>query len=636
MRKFFVLLLSVLLISIQPKAAEVKFAFSEIPDSLLLNAKAVIRNYSIDFEIKDLSHTTESITKAITIIDRSADEHALGVFSYSKEIEISDIEARFYDKNGLQFKKIGRSDFKDMSYDTYGTLFSDSRYLAYKPLAANYPYTVEYIVKYKFKNSYSYPSWYPLYKPDISIQYSSLNVIFPVGYNLRVKEVNIPHSSIENISDKKSKLFWEVKNLKAEEYEVFSPVNSTNMPYILLGPSEFKYDSYSGKMDSWNNFGRFFTLLNEGKTRFNSETNIKIRSIVKNCSNDLEKAKVLYSNLQNRTRYVNISIGIGGIQTFPAQTVEEYGYGDCKGLSNLMKAMLEAVGIKSFHAYVKAGTNRYFFINDFISHQFNHNILCVPIANDTIWLECTSQTQPFGYLGDFTDNRYALVITDEGGKLLKTKEYSHDMNQVCRGGSVVLNTDGSASAKILTCYKGLEYSDILDQIHSDYKTQKDYLYNHQLVIPDFKIDSFSYKDYPDIDPIGEEYLKLNLINYASISGNRMFVTLNLMDRSGYIPPKDDDRKNPIAIYSDYIHTDSIYYKLPDGYKIEFIPGNSSIESDFASVRYSYKVDSDQVLYVRKYEIFKKEHPKEKYNDLVSFYKSLKKADNQKLVLVKEN
>jgi len=44
-------------------------------------------------------------------------------------------------------------------------------------------------------------------------------------------------------------------------------------------------------------------------------------------------------------------------------------------------------------------------------------ILYVPIANQDIWLECTSQKRPFAEIGSFTDDRDALIITPKEVKL---------------------------------------------------------------------------------------------------------------------------------------------------------------------------------------------------------------------------
>jgi transglutaminase-like putative cysteine protease len=632
-----ILLLFVLVFTIaNTNASEIKYRYNDIPDSLLNNVKAVIRNYSATFNVINLDNISYSISEATTILTKEADKFAVGYFPYSPENDIQKIEVCFYDKEGKLFEKASRKDFTDKCYDSYGTLFSDSRYLIYKPLVTQYPYTVEYKITYKQKYTYSFPDLEPMYSSGLSIEYSSLKIVVPKDYNIQIKEYALPQkhtfSSEPNGTDI---YFWEIKNMPADEYEEFAPDISTYRPYIVTAPSSFKYEDYSGDFSSWKNYGDFLYTLYKDRDILPIETILKIKELTKDAKTDLEKAQIIYEFVQNNTRYVNISEGIGGIQPFPAEVVDKNGYGDCKGLANYTKALLKQVDIQSYCCTVKGGDTEYEYDTSLICHQSNHIILFIPFENDTIWLDCTSQINPFGYLGKFTDNRYALVISKEGGKLLKTKEYKHTSNLVNRIAEITINVNGSAQANIRTSYSGLEYDDILGLLHEDYKTQKDYLYNKKIEIPDFKIDSFYYKDYPDINPKGEEYLYLKLTNYASLSGNRMFIVFNLMNRFDDIPQKDDNRKNPIAIYNDYIHTDSLIYTIPEGYHIELLPENTSILSDFGTVKYSFRHEGNKVVYTRAIDIKRNEFQKEKYNDFIAFCKNIKKSDNQKLILTKD-
>ena len=59
---------------------------------------------------------------------------------------------------------------------------------------------------------------------------------------------------------------------------------------------------------------------------------------------------------------------------------------------------------------------------DFPYNSFNHEILCVPFKTDTAWLDCTDNYQPFGTLDISTENRNALLITEDGGKLVNTPQ----------------------------------------------------------------------------------------------------------------------------------------------------------------------------------------------------------------------
>jgi hypothetical protein len=69
----------------------------------------------------------------------------------------------------------------------------------------------------------------------------------------------------------------------------------------------------------------------------------------------------------------------------------------------------------------------------------------VPFEKDTVWLECTSQYQPFGFLGDFTDDRDVLLITDESGKIAHTKIYKTEDNTQNRKIEAQIDSAGNAA-----------------------------------------------------------------------------------------------------------------------------------------------------------------------------------------------
>lgn len=60
------------------------------------------------------------------------------------------------------------------------------------------------------------------------------------------------------------------------------------------------------------------------------------------------------------------------------------GFGDCKGLTNYMKAMLKAVGINSYFTIIHLGGQKSFNRAYPSPSQANHVILTVPVSGDTI------------------------------------------------------------------------------------------------------------------------------------------------------------------------------------------------------------------------------------------------------------
>jgi hypothetical protein len=104
------------------------------------------------------------------------------------------------------------------------------------------------------------------------------------------------------------------------------------------------------------------------------------------------KAKLIYDYVQQKSRYVSIQVGIGGWKPMDASDVDRLGYGDCKGLTNYTKAF-EAVCLPTTQFYMGIATRKILNLTCVYareSYDFSDSLW-----GDYIWLECTSQDDPF-------------------------------------------------------------------------------------------------------------------------------------------------------------------------------------------------------------------------------------------------
>jgi len=265
--------------------------------------------------------------------------------------------------------------------------------------------------------------------------------------------------------------------------------------------------------------------------------------------------------------------------------------------------------------------------------RFNHVFLCVPLENDTLWLECTSQTNPCGYLGEFTDDRDVLVIKEDGGHLVHTKVYTADENIKSTKAIVNLDPDGRGEVSIYRKYEGLYYDEIEPVLRSDDADKKKLIYE-SMGIPDFKINSFKHEVEKKRIPVVKETINLSLGNYATIMGSNMFLTLNLLNKSESLPKRADDRKSDIFIPRAYTDIDTIVYNLPEGYGWS---GNSDkIENTSEYGSYSSEIipGTNQVIYIRKFVLNKGLYPKSDYPKLYEFSEKIAVADQKKITLKK--
>ncbi len=99
-------------------------------------------------------------------------------------------------------------------------------------------------------------------------------------------------------------------------------------------------------------------------------------------------------------------------------------------------------------------------VAEFPEFQSNHVICCVPLQKDTIWLECTSESLPAGYLSGFTANRWCILIDENGGKLVHTPKYGYNDNLQVRKINGTINGEGNLDASVETMYRAMQQDEL--------------------------------------------------------------------------------------------------------------------------------------------------------------------------------
>jgi hypothetical protein len=152
-------------------------------------------------------------------------------------------------------------------------------------------------------------------------------------------------------------------------------------------------------------------------------------------------------------------------------------------------------------------------------------------------------------------------------------------------------------------------------------------------IPSFDVKSFKFENRKDKIPSAIVSLDLSLRKLASVSGKRLMLTPNLMNRNTYIPEKLESRKTDIVEGFGYIDSDSIRYHIPDEIYPEVLPQPVKLSSRFGEYESSYTLDQGLVVYTRRLKINKGRYPANTYQEFIDFYKSISRADNAKLVFL---
>lgn len=618
-------------------AAQTKYPASTIPPALLKDAHVVKRAEEINFEVVDLGEAVYKRKVALTILDEAGQRYASLVVGYDRLRKITDIEGALYDAAGNQLKKVKGKEINDYSAVDGISLYDDARVKVHDFKYRTYPYTVEYAVEVAYNNTYSFPDFVPQSFEHLSVEKSSYTFVAPAAYRLRYKPFNYKGAPAEITEKEKKVMKWEVSNVAAITRPIASPPWHELTPTVFFAPSEFQMEGYKGNASTWQEYGKFNLLLNSDRDKLPADLLQKAKAIAESTTDTKEKIRKLYEFMQQHTRYISIQLGIGGLQPFDASYVAQKGYGDCKALSNYMYSLLKAVGIKSYYTVVQAGetADDQYLMEDFPSHQSNHVVLFVPLAKDTMWLECTNQNMPAGYMGGFTGNRKALAIAEDGGRLIATPRYGIEENVQLRKITGTIDAEGNLVAAVNTRYRAMQQDDVFGVMNALSKEKVKERLNEELSFASYDVGNFSYNAKKDVLPEVEEQLNLTVSNYATVSGRRFFVVPNLMSRNGSKSFNADERTCDFVFGYAYRDIDSVEVDIPADYQVEAMPQPVNLKTAYGNYQFEAKVDGAKIRYYRKMERFSGRYPAKEATPLAKFYEDVYKADRSRIVLVKK-
>ncbi|MEQ6123192.1 DUF3857 domain-containing protein [Pseudotenacibaculum sp. MALMAid0570] len=625
-----------LLVSSSLFSQESNLMASTIPAELKENANSVLRTETMNVSVLAINKMNVKVKQVITILNKIGhDQHYDTSVGYDNDRKIKKLKLTIYNASGIEIKRVSKNKFIDISAVDGGTLYSDSRVKYYDYIPISFPYT--FVLEYEFESSSTgfIPKWFPVKSYNLSVENSNYRFSNNIGLKIRTKENQFKGNEIvKNISS--NSVHFNLKNFKAVKYESMSVSFESIMPNLLVGLNEFSLKNIKGKANNWEEFGKWrYDYLLNGKDKVSEEIRAKIIKMVEGVESDIEKAKIIYQYVQNKTRYISVQEGIGGWKPIAANQVDKVGYGDCKGLTNYTKALLDAVNVVSHYSIVWAGSTEKSVEKDFFSMQGNHVILNIPNQGEDIWLECTSQVMPFGFLGDFTDNRDVLVVTPEGGIIKRTPAYLDEHNLQTTKATVTFDPKGNLSAELIRKSEGIQYDSSFfledksktEQIEH-YKSNV-WGYNNNLEVNSIKLTN-------DRDSIQfTEELNLVANNYASVNNDEFIFRINAFNKNSFVPKRYRNRKLPLKVTRGYKDVDEYTIKLPEGYSVVVLPNAIDVTTKFGTYKMSVEKQDDATLLYKKELLVKHGlYPKEEYDAYRKFRRKVARYDNLKIALKK--
>jgi len=606
---------------------------SAIPEPLKKNANLVIRKDLTTLQINSVDEIRYQYQKVRTVMNKDGKDQATPVIAYQKGDQISDVKVTIYDEAGKKIKSYSKSDFGDFANTPDGIFYSDDRFMSLPYTPTQYPYTIEFSYQLKDQNTVFIPDFVPFSTTNTSVESKELRVINNSGIELKTKTYpsKYNYAAVAESGSSTDKVY-SFKDVPAVDGTFLMPQPDKILPKVSFALTRFNLMGKQGSISSWKDFGTwYYNSILQPVSTITPAVKAEVAALHLQGTTE-EKVKKLYQYMQSKTRYIAVALGIGGWQPMQPEEVSKKGYGDCKGLTNYMKVLLDEAGIPSYYCVINSGDSQLTFDPEFPKMGGNHAILMVPTEKGSIWLENTSQMMAFNHLSTSTTDRNVLSIDKNGIELISTPVYSPEQNNEKQVLKIRINEDNSITGEGQFSYTGNQYDYNVAFTGLSPKERNEAIRDRLSVLSFDKIEMKNVINDRN-NAVARYELDFKAGNYSKTAGNSMlFRAVPIFTNVVY--KNDEARELPFELQQSFQDDYEITFTVPAQYKLDEVPENVSFNSEFGSYQLNFVRNGTELKVNRSIRINKGIYPKEKYNEYINFRKKTLKNDNSKILISK--
>ena len=487
------------------------------------------------------------------------------------------------------------------------------------------------------------------FEDTVPVRETHYTLQLPPGWSYKVTWLN--HSEQPGVPAGGNGVSWVLHDLKPIELEERMPPwrGIAGRMVVSLQPPNGAAHGFS----TWNEMGTWYRGLARGRTEPSAQIKQKVAELTQGSTTQLDKMKRLAAFVQDEIRYVAIELGIGGLQPHAAADVFTHRYGDCKDKVTLLQSMLAQIGIDS--EYFIINTERGSILADTPANLgFNHAIVAISlppgledptllaVSTDTghgriLFFDPTDPVTPFGSLrGDLQAN-YGLLVTADGGALIRTPTLPGALNAIERTAKMTLDESGTLRGDIHEVWKGDRASE-QRAIARASKQETD------RIRPVERVAAHSFTSFDIIkatvtaaqvnnQPVEWAY-SIEAPRYAKSAGELLLVRPRVLgSKTSGLLETQQSRRFPIEFAGAERDSDRFEIELPAGYTVDELPPPVRVDYGFAAYESKTEVVGRTLRYTRLFEMRDLSIPVSKASSLKEFYRTIL-GDERALAVLK--
>lgn len=564
---------------------------------------AVIRNLQYEY-LFDVVNDSLSVRQTNTLEMLILKEHAKMFTNeniyYGGFSSISNKEAYSLVPDGNKYKKIKVQKFNE-SHDRNGNVFYDDS----KIIKFSYP-SVQ-------KKAQTFLSYDINYHDPHFIRMSFLQSYIPVIYGkvtakvhadvkIAYKVFNDSLGRIKFNQYKKGKYYyyeWEISDMEEYKYAIGKNYSISHYsPHVALFIDETNINkqkqNYFGNTDDLYHF--YTGFIRQVKSNDSSELKELVSKLTSGLS-DHDKVKAIFYWVQQNIKYLAYEQGYLGIVPSAGTEVFSKRFGDCKGMSSIIKEMTRLAGVDVHYAWVGTRDIPYTYNALPTPAVDNHMIAAFLNEDSVVLLDATNKFLDYGINPSHLQDKEVLIGLDANNhKIFKVPKIPATYSTVIDSVTMRLEENSviGSGTRIHTGFNKEELAYALDHIKiEDYPKTLSKLFNKGN--NKFIIDSYQASGLFEHDTIAKVNYGFTLHDYGRSLNDDIYVNMDLDKK--YKEMKIDTSTLYAPIENDFHCTEKFIYtlKIPQGYELDYMPKGGAFDCNEFGYKISYTYDKNTVI-----------------------------------------
>lgn len=412
----------------------------------------------------------------------------------------------------------------------------------------------------------------------------------------------------------------------------------------MVSPSDVAVKLLVSTAPDWYSKSKWFYKVNEdyGSFEVTPEIQKKVDKLIENCKTDMEKVEILTHWVAEEIRYSGLSMGEGeGFTLHKGSMTFEDRCGVCKDKAGMLVTMLRAAGFDSYAAMTMAGSR----IDRIPADQFNHSVTVWKRGKEDYVMLDPTWVPGVRELWSSAEQQQQYLMGIPEGADLRTTPISPPENHFFQvRGKSVLQNNGTLSGWFQVYAEGQSDAGIRRNLRGWIDSRRHYFEQALCRIsPQAEIISLEYNDPYDLsNPINIK-IKYCIPEYGKICNNKIIFT-PLVARhifsgrtNSYLHMNMDIKERKYSFrtrcskFIDFQET----VKLPNGYKISYLPEQSKVNGDAADFSLKYTKKGNILLFEEKLSLKKRIYQADEWPNFQKAVSSIKQVMDAPVILIKK-